>query len=113
MCVCVCLSVCARVCVCLCVCVHARVCVFVCVRARACACVCVCLSVCVCVCVCVCDSYTCTECRIPPGAPGGQTCLSLNLLKYLVELKNHGRVIVSTCAELRPASYQLSDACVL
>ena len=106
---------CARVCVCLCVCVHARVCVFVCVRARACACVCVCLSVCVClcVCVCVCDSYTCTECRIPPGAPGGQTCLSLNLLKYLVELKNHGRVIVSTCAELRPASYQLSDACVL
>ena len=111
MCVCVCLSVCARVCVCLCVCVHARVCVFVCVRARACACVCVCLSVCVC--VCVCDSYTCTECRIPPGAPGGQTCLSLNLLKYLVELKNHGRVIVSTCAELRPASYQLSDACVL
>ena len=92
-----CVRACVRVCVCVCVCVCVRV--------------CVCVSVCLSVSLCVCNSYTCTECRTPPGAPGGQTCLSLNLLKYLVELKNHGRVIVSTCAELRPASNCLMRVC--
>ncbi|KAK7102321.1 uncharacterized protein [Littorina saxatilis] len=44
--------------------------------------------------------YTCAECR-SPGAPGGTTCLSLNLLKFLQDLKNHGRVIIN----------ELSGAC--
>nr|KAG5708191.1 hypothetical protein BaRGS_021125 [Batillaria attramentaria] len=41
--------------------------------------------------------YTCSECR-SPGSPGGFTCLSTNLLKYLVDLKNHGTIIINELA---------------
>ncbi|MCI3756291.1 hypothetical protein MQA17_25540, partial [Escherichia coli] len=41
--------------------------------------------------------YTCSECS-SPGAPGGTTCLSTNLLRYLVALKNRGVVIVNELA---------------
>ncbi|KAK7090334.1 hypothetical protein V1264_010146 [Littorina saxatilis] len=40
------------------------------------------------------SSYACNGCH----APGGQVCLSTGLLKYLVDLKNHGKVIINELA---------------
>ncbi|KAK7090896.1 uncharacterized protein [Littorina saxatilis] len=40
------------------------------------------------------SSYSCNGCH----APGGSVCLSTGLLKYLVDLKNHGNIIINELA---------------
>lgn len=40
------------------------------------------------------SSYACNGCH----APGGQVCLSTGLLTYLIELKNHGNIIINELA---------------